>query len=44
MKLDKNRHGPYPFKWYVKFDKSNQRMSLGKEIASGSVQIESEDL
>ena len=44
MKLDKNRHGPNPFKWYVKFDKSNQRMSLGKEIASGSVQIESEDL
>jgi len=43
MKLDKNRHGPYPFTWVMTFSKSNQRMSIKRELASDSVSIE-EDL
>ena len=44
MKLDKNRHGPYPFVWEMNFNKPNQRMEIGKLISSQSVSVESEDL
>jgi len=44
MKLAKNRHGPYPFTWAMKFDKANQRLAIGKEISSMSVSVGNNDL